>query len=368
MYDENTLYQIALTKIEHVGATTAKNLIRICGSPAQIFKEKKWKLKKIPQLRASAFQNLSDPSALKKAEAELEFVLKNGIRILYFENEDFPWRLKQQVDAPILLYAKGNLISNAERVISVVGTRNITDYGKRLVEDFIAAFQQDAFQIVSGLAYGVDTATHQQCVQMQIQTIGILGHGLDRIYPHANARLAEKMLAQGGLLTEYGMNTKPDRENFPMRNRIIAGLCDALVVIETGESGGSMITAEIANSYNKDVFAYPGRINDPYSKGCIKLIKEHKAQLLASPTDLISAMNWDVGNDKKQEYQLHLFPDLKPDEKNLCEILQKLNVAHIDKLYQLSDITPGNLASALLSLEFKGLIRSHPGKRYTLVV
>lgn len=367
MYDENTLYQIALTKIEHVGAATAKNLIRICGSPLQIFKEKKWKLKKIPQLRAAAFQNLNDPSVLKKAEAELEYAIKNDIRILYFENEDFPWRLKQQVDAPILLYAKGNITSNPERVVSVVGTRNITEYGKRLVEEFVSAFQKDMFQIVSGLAYGVDTATHQLCVQMQIETVGILGHGLDRIYPHANSSLAERMLVNGGLMTEFGMLTKPDRENFPMRNRIIAGLCDALVVIETGESGGSMITAEIANSYNKDVFTFPGRVHDPYSKGCLKLVKEHKAHLITSASDLLKAMNWDAQPEKTKEIQMNLFPDLKSDEKYLCEILQKHQVAHIDQLYQISKIAQGKLASALLSLEFKGLIRSHPGKKYTLV-
>ncbi|MBK8954928.1 MAG: DNA-protecting protein DprA [Saprospiraceae bacterium] len=368
MYNENTLYQIALTQIENVGSATAKNLIRVCGSPQEIFKEKKWKLKKIPLLRSSALQNLSDPSVLHRAEKELQFAIKHGIRILYFENEDFPWRLKQQNDAPILLYAKGAFTTNPERAIAVVGTRNISEYGKRLIEEFIGALQHGPFQVVSGLAYGVDTAAHQMCVDMNIQTIGVLGHGLDRIYPFANLKLADKMQMNGGLVTEFCTGTKPDRENFPMRNRIIAGMCDALVVIETGESGGSMITAEIANSYNKDVFTYPGRIHDPYSKGCHKLVKEHKAQLITSAEDLIKAMNWDLEASQPKNVQLALFQEMNEDEKGLCEILQKFNTIHIDQLHQLSNMKPGNLASTLLSLEFKGLVRAHPGKRYTLEV
>lgn len=367
MQNDELLYNIALTKIEKVGAITAKTLISYCGSAKEIFNEKKSRLLKIPQVGSAIAHAIKDDHVFEKAEEEIKYIQKNNITVLFYLNDDYPSRLKNYHDSPILLYFKGNADLNHDKIISVVGTRRITEYGKDLVTQLIKDLANQHILVVSGLAYGVDSLAHKFCVSENIPTVGVLGHGLDRIYPMENKKLSLQMLDCGGLLTEFGIHTKPDRENFPMRNRIVAGMCDAVVVIETKRDGGSMITAEIANNYNKDVFAYPGRTHDALSSGCNYLIKNHKAQLIENAEDLILNMRWDVNDSGLKHIQQKLFIDLTQEEESIVKILQKDNEVHIDVFHQNLEFSPSKLASLLLQLEFNGVIKSLPGKRYSLI-
>jgi DNA processing protein len=367
MHDDELLYNIALTKVEHVGAITAKTLISYCGSAKDVFKEKKSKLLRIPLAGRMVVNAIHKDDPLQKAEKELQFILKNNIGVLFYTDTDYPDRLKVYSDSPVLLYYKGNVTLNYKRVISIVGTRRITEYGQNLVTQLIEGVGAYDVLVVSGLAYGVDSLTHKLCVERKIPTIGVLGHGLDRIYPAENKKLSLQMTECGGLLSEFGMNTKPDRENFPMRNRIVAGMADAVVVIETRQNGGSMITAELANSYNKDVFTFPGRTTDEFSAGCNYLIKTHKAHLIENAEDLMLNMRWDSNSTVVKPVQQKLLFDLTEDEKQIISILEKEHEIQIDELTDHLNFSPGLLASLLLHLEFTGLIRSLPGKRYSLV-
>lgn len=367
MLNDELLYKIALTKIEKVGAVTAKTLISYCGSAKEVFNEKKTKLVKIPQVGSTIANAIKENLVFEKAEKEIAFIQKNNIRVLFYQDDFYPYRLKNYYDSPILLYYQGNAELNQEKIISVVGTRRITEYGKDLVTQLIKNIADQNILVVSGLAYGIDSMAHKQCVIENIPTIGVLGHGLDRIYPSENKKLSLQMLECGGLLTEFGIETKPDRENFPMRNRIVAGMCDAVVVVETKRDGGSMITAEIANNYNKDVFAFPGRTSDALSNGCHYLIKNHKAQLIENADDLIFNMRWDVSNTTNKHIQQKLFLELTEDEQPIVNILEKKHDVHVDIFYQTLEISPSKLASILLNLEFNGIIKSLPGKRYSLI-
>lgn len=366
MYNENAIYQIALTKLHHVGPSTARLLMRIFGSPEKLFEKRSLKEKKNFRIKPAVWKSLEDPALLRAAESELNYVDKHNIRLHFFQDPDFPWRLNLHEDSPVLLYSRGHFRTNPERVIAVVGTRNMTEYGQQLVENLLEHFQSDKIQVISGLAYGVDTAAHRYCVQYGIETIAVLGHGLDRTYPFSNRNLAERIIEQGGLLTEFGKGTLPDRENFPMRNRIIAGLCDALVVVETKESGGSIISAEIANSYHREVFAFPGNVFSDSSRGCHHLIRDLKAQLITHPNDLIKAMQWDLPHKPKKHIQMHLFDELVDDEKQIVHMLNQVQPVALDALHQSLNFSPSQLASLLLNLEMKGIIRTQPGKRYTL--
>ncbi len=367
MQNDELLYNIALTKIDKVGAVTAKTLISYCGSAKEIFKEHKSRLMKIPQVGSAIANATKDKVVFEKAEKEIEFILKNEVNVLFYLDDNYPYRLKNYTDSPVILYYQGNANLNKEKVIAVVGTRRITEYGKDLVSHLIKGIVDQDILVVSGLAYGVDSLAHKLCVHEQIHTVGVLGHGLDRIYPLENKKLSLQMLKCGGLLTEFGIDTKPDRENFPMRNRIVAGMSDAVVVVETKRDGGSMITAEIANNYNKDVFAFPGRINDNLSSGCNYLIKNHKAQLIESPEDLILNMRWDVSNTRNKQIQQKMFIDLTDEEQSIVKILQNGNDAHVDIFYQNLELSPSKLASVLLHLEFNGVIKALPGKKYSLI-
>ncbi|MGB4969245.1 MAG: DNA-processing protein DprA [Saprospiraceae bacterium] len=367
MQNEDLLYTIALTKVENVGAVTAKTLISYCGNANAVFKEKISNLMRIPYIGGTIAKSIRDPGNLKKAEKEIEFVLKNKITVLTYLDENYPYRLKNYHDSPVLVYYQGNANLNQDKIISVVGTRRITEYGKNLVNSLIHEIKHLDILVLSGLAYGVDSAAHKACVEEHVYTVGVLGHGLDRIYPADNKKLSLQMLQYGGLLTEFGMDTKPDRENFPMRNRIVAGMSDAVIVVETLKEGGSMITAEYANNYHKDVFAFPGKTNDNFSSGCNYLIKNHKAQLIENAEDLILNMRWDIPGKPTKTIQQKLFLDLDADEQNIVNILQKDNLVHVDIFHQNLDLSPSKLASLLLNLEFNGVLKSLPGKRYSLI-
>jgi DNA processing protein len=288
--------------------------------------------------------------------------------VLFYTDGTYPKRLKNCYDAPVLLYSKGNANLNPHKVISIVGTRNATEYGKQLCRQLIAELQQYPVLIVSGLALGIDVAAHKECLKLDIPTVGVLGHGLDRIYPSQNRATADKMIENGGLLTEFPSGTLPGRENFPQRNRIVAGVADATVIIEASTKGGALITAEIANSYDRDVFAFPGRVNDEFSEGCNFLIRNNKAALLSCMADLAFSLGWEKEDGKKDiSEQLVLPIDLSSDERRLFEIIKdnKTPLA-IDDLSIKSNMTVSQLSMNLLNMEMQGYIRSLPGKTYVV--
>ena len=249
--------------------------------------------------------------------------------------------------------------------MSIVGTRKNTEYGKNFTESLIEGLQEQNVLVISGLAFGIDTIAHKAALKNNLQTIGVLAHGLDRIYPSQNKQLAKEMIDQGGLLTDFMSNTLPDKQNFPKRNRIVAGMCDALVVIESGIKGGSLITAELANGYNKDVYAIPGKTSDKNSEGCNYLIKQNKASLITHADDLLQLMNW-TPKEKKQKKQRELFIELTADEKIILAILQQKDGVQIDEVYFKSGLSSSAVASALLMLEMQNVVLSLPGKVYKL--
>ncbi|MCG8328372.1 MAG: DNA-processing protein DprA [Chitinophagales bacterium] len=363
---EEKLYQIALTLIPQVGPITARNLISYCGGARAVFENRKKALLKIPGIGEQMCEYILNKQVLAVAEKELQYVQENGISVLSYLDADYPSRLKPFPDSPSLLYYKGKASLNAQRHIAIVGTRKPTPQGIRLCEDLVADLKPYGVTIISGLAYGIDVTAHKNCLVEGIPTIGVLGHGLKEIYPPQHKKVAMEMIEKGGLLTEYPSDMRPDREHFPMRNRIVAALCDALVVVETQRKGGSMITADLANTYNKDVFAYPGRIKDKTSEGCNLLIKSHKAALIESASDLSYIMRWDL-LDAKRKVQQQLFIELDEREKLIVALLEKEESASIDQLTSKANISGSVMAAILLELEFKGVIKPLPGNRYVRI-
>ncbi len=369
MSDDQLKYQIALTMIPKVGGITAKKLIAYCGGLEGVFAEKKANLMKIPGIGEFIAKAVSGHGVFKEAEKEIEFIKKNQITTLFYTDANYPSRLKHCDDGPILLFYKGNPDLNSDKVIAVVGTRNITEYGKQKCKEIIEGLKKYNPLIVSGLAYGVDAKAHKSALDQSLPTVGVLGHGLDRIYPKLNGPLADRMLKQnGGLITDFVSNTIPDRENFPKRNRIIAGMVDALIVIEAAVTGGALITANIANSYNRDVFAVPGRTTDLYSQGCNLLIKSHKAHMVESARDIEYVMGWEEDDKKKVKKQLQqqLFLELDEEEKLITDILSQNGDSSFDLLKSKTGLSFSKLSSLLLNLEFKGVIYNLPGKMFRM--
>ena len=365
--NNDLLYQIALTKIPNIGDVHAKTLIKIFKDASLIFKASKNQLEKIDgigSVRASSIKSFRD---FKSCEEEVSFIQKHNIQPLFIGSESYPQRLLNCYDAPVLLYYKGNADLNKQKIVSIVGTRNNTEYGRFICEKFIEDLKDHDVIIVSGLAYGIDTIAHKSALKNNLSTIAVLAHGLDRIYPPVNRNLAVQITEQGGLLTDFTSGTNPDKQNFPGRNRITAGICDALVVIETAKRGGSLITAEIANSYNKDVFAIPGRSTDAKSEGCNFLIKSNKACLISNAADLMHTMLWTEQNNINYKKQRELFIELNKEEKIIVEILNECRELDIDNLFLRSSLSNSIVAGALLSLEMNGMIESLPGKRYRLI-
>jgi len=361
------LHQIALTFVKNIGPTLAKSMIAYFGDAEAVFNAPKAKLLKVPGIGDKTIAGLNFNEALEKAANELKFIEKNGIDVIFYTESKYPRRLKNCIDSPILLYSKGNADLNMRRVISIVGTRNATDYGKQLCKQLIAELQPYNVLVVSGLALGIDVTTHKECLKNNVTTVGVLGHGLDRMYPSQNRSTADKMLENGGILTEYPSGTIPDRENFPQRNRIVAGIADATIVIEASVKGGALITAEIANSYNRDVFAFPGRVGDEYSEGCNFLVRNNKAALLTCVADLAYSLGWEKPDDTKPVEQFMLPLDLSADEQTIFEIIrqQKAPVA-IDDLTIKTNMPVSKLAMNLLNMEMQGFIQSLPGKMYKM--
>ena len=359
-------YRIALTLIPGVGDIIGKKLVSYCGGVDAIFKEKKSNLLKIPNIGESIVNSIVNHDVFDRVDKELAFIEKYNIKPLFYLDAAYPLRLKQCIDSPLMLYYMGNSDLNADKIISVVGTRNVTEYGKDMCKQIIKDLSQQNVLIVSGLAYGVDTYSHKAALDNNLQTIGILAHGLDRVYPQTNKSLAEKMIKNGGLLTEFMSCTNPDRENFPKRNRIIAGIADAVVVIEAAKKGGALITAEIANSYNRDVFAVPGKNTDIYSEGCNHLIKINKANLMQSADDILYIMGWETSKKPKKTAQKQLFIELTPDQKTIYDILSLKANTSIDELCINSKLNVSKVAEILLNFELEAIIKSLPGKDYQL--
>lgn len=358
------VYKIALTQLPSIGPVLAKNLLSYCGSAEAVFNEKEFKLLKIPGIGKKHAQSILTFKDFSKAEEEATFIQKNNIQPLFFSDTAYPQHLKQINDAPVLLYTKGNISFNKGYMLGIVGTRNASQYGKEICEQIVAELAPYNCTIVSGLAHGIDVTAHKAAVKNNLQTIGVLAHGLDTLYPSQNRPTADKMLENGGWATEYPSKTKPDRENFPSRNRIVAGICDAVLVVETDIKGGSMITAEIAFSYSRDVFAVPNAPNSQKSKGCNWLIKNNKAALVESGEDIAKMMGWDITTLSKPKV-ISLPTNLSPEENTIAQLLKETQIG-IDEISLQTGLPLSKVSLTLLELELKGLVKSLPGKVYKL--
>lgn len=360
------LYQLALTQVPTIGAVHARLLTDELGSAEAIFKAKKSTLEKIEGIGEVRAKSIKAFTAFKEQEEEISFIEKYKIKPLFLTDDDYPKRLLHCYDPPTLLFYRGTANLNHTKIISVIGTRSNSDYGKQMTEKILAALLPLQPLVISGLAYGIDAIAHKFCVKQQLPTVGVLAHGLDKIYPSQHTALAKEMIAEGGgLLTEFRKETKPDRHNFPTRNRIVAGMCDATIVIETGNKGGSMITANLANNYNRDVFAVPGRTTDSKSEGCNYLIQSNKAALIRNGEDIILQMGWEE-QPKKKVIQKQLFVDLTAEERLIVDLLQQHNQLHVDEINLQTSISSSSVAAALLMLEMNGIVSSLPGKMYSL--
>ncbi|WP_293892477.1 DNA-processing protein DprA [Flavobacterium sp.] len=366
--DTNELFHLlALLKVEGVGDIVAKKLINHCGSAENVFNSKLRSLKSIDGVGDVLVKKLADKTIFEKAEQELRFVEKEKVTILYYQDNDYPDKLKHCIDGPILLFASGNLNFKNRKIISIVGTREITSYGsnfcKQLIED-LAIFNPI---IVSGFAYGVDIVAHQAAMENNLQTIGVLAHGLNQVYPKTHKKYVARMEGNGGFLTEFWSNSNPDKENFVRRNRIVAGMSEATVVIESAEKGGSLITAIMANEYNRDVFAVPGRTSDKLSQGCNNLIKTQRANLMTSAADLFYILNWELENKAIKPVQKQLFVVLNNEEQKVYDYLEQNGKQLLDIIALDCDFPIFRISSLLLTMELKGVIRPLPGKLFEAI-
>jgi DNA processing protein len=359
-------YQIALTHVPQVGPKTARGLIARFGSAESIFRASLKDLRSA-ELRSNIDLNIfKDQDVLDKAEQELEFVEKNSISLLFCNAPDYPQRFLYCDDAPILLFYKGNANLNAEKVVAVIGTRKNTDYGQRVTEDLLKGLEGlEDLLVVSGLALGIDTIAHRASLKNGLPTVGVVGHGLDTIYPYSNKELANEMMLNGGILSEFPSGIKPDRQNFPQRNRVVAGISDISIIVESDIKGGAMITAYVANGYNREVAAFPGRVYDSKSEGPNHLIKKNVAAMITNADDLLELMNW--GKHKKEKsVQKQLFVELSSEERQIVELLQQKDAVHSDELLHGTGLGSPQLAAVLLQLEMQGVIKTLPGKFYRM--
>ena len=366
MTASDLFYTLALQRVEGVGDIMAKKLISHCGSAEGVFKTKSNQLAAIDGVGTTLLKNLKDQSVFDKANKEIAFIQNNNINVAYFQDENYPDKLKHCVDAPLVLFTAGNINLKSRKIISIVGTRQITSYGmefcKKLIEDLVPLNPV----IVSGFAYGVDIVAHQLAMENNLQTIGVLAHGLNQIYPKTHKKYMAKMEQNGGFMTEFWSSANPDKENFVKRNRIVAGIAEATIVIESADRGGSLITANIANDYNRDVFAVPGRTTDKYSAGCNNLIKTQKANVLTSAADLIYILNWDIKEESKA-VQKQLFVSLDNDEQKIYDYLLKTGKELMDIIALECEFPIYRISALLLNMELKGVIRPLPGKLFEAI-
>lgn len=360
------LHNIALTLVKGVGDYNLRTLVSHCGNAQNVFNAKVETLKKIPGIGPKTAEAIQSKEVFKRAEKEIIFIEKYKIQPLFYTDTDFPKRLHNCEDAPSILYFKGNTNLNNQKIVAIVGTRNATAYGRAFCEKLISGLKKYNILVVSGLAYGIDIAAHKAALNFKVDTIGVLGHGLDRIYPAVHRNIAEKMLECGGLITEFPSETNPDRQNFPKRNRIIAGMADATIVVEAAITGGALITAQIANSYNRDVFALPGRVEDEFSNGCNYLIKTNRAQLITKVEDIEYILGWVQSQLQPKPQQLTIYPNLNSDEQKIVKLIAEKNSINFDDLQLHLNIPQSKLAMAILNLEMQSIIIALPGKVYKL--
>lgn len=366
MTTSELFYILALQKVEGVGDIMAKKLMSHCGSAEAVFKTKTQQLAAIDGVGSSLLKNLKDETVFDKANKELEYIQNNNINVSFFQDENYPDKLKHCVDAPVLLFTAGNIDLKNRKIISIVGTRQITSYGTEFCKKFIEDLIPLDPVIVSGFAYGVDIVAHQLAMENNLQTIGVLAHGLNQIYPKNHKKYMAKMELNGGFMTEFWSSSNPDKENFVKRNRIVAGISEATIVIESAERGGSLITANMANDYNRDVFAVPGRTTDKYSAGCNNLIKTQKANVLTSAADLVYMLNWDIKEEPKA-VQKQLFVSLDNDEQKIYDYLLKTGKELMDIIALECEFPIYRVSSILLNMELKGVIRPLPGKLFEAI-
>ena len=366
MNGDQLLYQIAITQIPGIGTRLAKQLIVKLGSAQLVFKEPFKALSQLNGINQNLARNIKNFDQIANAKKEIDFIQRHNISTRFFQDDDYPFRLKFCSDGPLLLFGKGQIEWNPKRVLSIVGTRRASVYGKKQCNSIIEDLQSSKLTIISGMAYGIDICAHRAAVKNNIATVAVVAHGLDRLYPAVHRNTLVEMMAQGGVITEFPSGTIPDRENFPKRNRIIAGLSDATLVIESGAKGGSMITADIAASYNRDVFAIPGNNGSPMSEGCNYLIHCQKAGLIRHAGDIKKIMNW-VDKKKPSSIQTALFVDLNEEEKSIVSLLHHSGPSGIDDICLQTKFPMSKTSVLLLNLEFKGMVQSLPGKVYLLV-
>ena len=358
------LHRIALTMVPHIGCVYAKLLLQHLDIE-EIFSAKKSTLQKIEGLGEVRVNSIRNFKAFAAAAKEIEFIEKYKIKPLFITDEEYPQRLINCYDSPTMLYYRGTSNLNAAKIIAIVGSRSHTDYGKAITEKLMQDLAGSGILVLSGLAYGIDAISHKAALKNNLETVGVLAHGLDTIYPAENTAMAKEMIKNGGLLTEFRINTQPDRYNFPSRNRIVAGMSDATIVVETDIKGGSIITAELANGYNKDVFAFPGKTTDKKSSGCNHLIKNNKAILLTEAQQLLETMGWQEQKKTKRKTK-ELFVALTPEEKIIIDILNEKEMAAIDEINLQSGLSSSTVAVAILNLEMQNIIQSLPGKLYKM--
>lgn len=368
MKEDDLLHLIALKFIPGVGDISAKKLISYVGSVQDIFTQSRKVLSAIPGISQQSIQCILDNKEyFSKAEQELKFIQKENVQATAYYEKSYPVRLKQCDDGPFLLFYKGLDILNQQRIISVVGTRKATEYGKVFTEQLIERLRAWDVLVVSGLAYGIDIASHRAALKNGLHTAAVVAHGLNLVYPAVHRATAAELMQHGAMVSEYTSQDKMMPEFFPMRNRIIAGLCDALIMVESGTKGGSLITAVQASSYNREVFALPGRNNDPQSSGCNFFIKTQRANMIESADDLVQIMGWQMSSGANTKHrQLNIFQDVSPNEKSIIDILQKQQNTHIDLLAHNLQISTSELTMDLLELELKGIVRVLPGSMYAL--
>jgi DNA processing protein len=362
------LYQLALTQVPQIGCVHAKLLIQQFHTAEAIFKARISELEKTEGIGSVRARCIKSFNQFAQGEKEIAFIEKHNIQPLFLNQPGYPQRLLHCYDSPTLLFYRGETDLNASRIIAVIGTRHHTSYGKQLTENLIKELAPYNVLVVSGLAFGIDAIAHKAALKNNLPTVGVLAHGLESLYPSDHTMLAKDMIKQGGgLLTEYYSDVTAEKHHFPIRNRIVAGMCDAVVVIETGVKGGSMITAELANGYNRDVFAYPGKVTDAKSAGCNALIKNNKAILVTETQELAEILGWNMPATRNIQPQKELFVSLNAAEKTIVDILNEKESAHIDELNMRSGLSNSSIAAAILNLELQNIVQVLPGKMYRLL-
>lgn len=373
MNTQEILCLMALTRVPRMSLSNVRSLLEAMGTATAIYEHRQSLGEVLTGARKPTLEALADMHIhLEKAEKELEWAMRNGIQCIGIHDESYPQRLKECADAPVILYYKGQANLNAPHMVSVVGTRHITEYGKDLCASFVRdlhALCPDAL-IVSGLAYGVDVHAHRAALDEGSDTVGVLAHGLDQIYPRMHRDTAVRMITQGGLLTEFMSGTNADKRNFVQRNRIVAGISDVTVVVESASKGGSLITAELASDYNREVVSFPGRITDKYSEGCNNLIRTSRAALITSAEDMVELMDWETERARQRclahGVQTELFPDLSDEEQQVVQAMQGIDKVHLNHIAQSTGLPIGKLSSILFGLEIKGLVKMLNGGMYRL--